>query len=159
MLNAKKQGVRKMKSAASKTRRGENKTTFWQAIKKMFGGEFRNKRSCRSVQGTLKTGQSICAGNCTLDAMSGGRLLVRVGGDLTFLIRVEQAREFFVRCWSTGGRVPQLVSSSPEPVAGEKQQLAAGHGPPATTAPLVRLGPGGDYVRDWPRPQAGVCNS
>ena len=92
----------------------------------------------RSVSATLTRGEAIMAGNVKVENAA-GRMLVSIGKDLAFVITADPAGTYNVRCYSNGRRIPQKIGSS---IPACRQ---------AGAMPLVRIGPGGDFVRDWPR--------
>lgn len=129
-----------------------NKDIFWRAIKRLFGsraGDARGSR-CVTVRATLTPEKMIVAGDVTAEVPRKGGLLIRIGPDLAIAVDATDRNDSFsVRMFSTGGRVPRLVSRSTPLTTGNQQ----------SEPPLVRLGPGGDYVRDWPEKKGLAANS
>lgn len=114
-----------------------------------FKSLFRSRSSRPiSVRAMLEPGDTLVAGDVTVETLRLGCLLIRIGSDLTVAAEpTERTDKFNVRCWSTGGRIPQLVNfrslnSNPD-VHRDRQSV-----------PVVRLGPGGDFVQDWPEEKA-----
>ncbi len=124
-------------------------------IKRLFGSRRSpaTRGRVRSVRATLTPERMLIAGDVTVEIPPHcGGLLIKIGDD--FAIAVDPlvvTDKFRVRCWSTGGRIPQLVTSRPETVGRRLQPKASSLKP--EVASLVRTGPGGDYVQDWPLKQ------
>lgn len=98
---------------------------------------FEPQRRFQTVSMTLRPGARMEAGELVVRPTPDGDVLVSIGRDLAVAIAPMPGRaELQVRCYAAGVRLPVLVDSGAD-------------------APLLRLGPGGDYAVDRHTDQIG----
>jgi len=110
-----------------------------------FGG--RKTSGFAAVRSTISPGEAMRIGDVQVE-IAGGSVLVACGRRGAFVVTPDLADgRATVQCYSDGEAMPEkvLVKKAPRGVA-----VMSG----AADPPLIRLGPGGDYVQNWPREES-----
>lgn len=113
------------------------------------------------IQASLGVGGSLEIGPVRIVNL-GGRALVRYGERVTVLFRPRGVADAEVVCVADSSLLPEFCRPRPEPQ--ETGHMDVREGPEAKGSgsgpPLLRLGPGGDYVHDiYPQNLMGTKES
>ena len=116
-------------------------------LKRWFANWFNGRKTSgfAAIRCTIRPGEAMRIGNVQVE-IAGGNVLVACGRRAAFVVTPDFGEggegdegRATVQCYSDGEATPEKVLVKKVPGMPEVPDLR----------PLVRLGPGGDYIKDW----------